>query len=292
MGRERMGQLDRQMPNQDHVTYAYEIHEQRDMPIVTAPVERQWMDATGQHFAYRCLPLVIANQSGWLIQNPTGFTASWNGKSRKEDLAIEFDRTADPRIKSHFGHGVLTISLPYLFRTPHGINLWVKGPSNWIKDGAQALEGVVESDWSPATFTMNWKLTRPGHLVRFDRGEPICMIVPVARGLAETLVPRREPLRSNPELEQAYRAWDEQRRQFLESLSDREPETVRRGWEKDYFQGHSPEGPRFEEHQTRLHLKEFEGPDGTAYPPLEFPRSESVPSAAAPKGQGRSGQGR
>ena len=48
-------------------------------------------------------------------------------------------------MKSHFGEAVLTFSLPYLFRTPRGVNLWVKGPSNWIKDGIQPLEGIVET---------------------------------------------------------------------------------------------------------------------------------------------------
>jgi hypothetical protein len=93
------------------------------MPLVPAPAARDWMDTSAQRFAYRCLPLVMANQSGWLIQNPTSFTASWNGGMGREDVIIEFDVTADPRILSNFGCGVLTFSLPYLFRTPHGINL-------------------------------------------------------------------------------------------------------------------------------------------------------------------------
>jgi Family of unknown function (DUF6065) len=30
-------------------------------------MERAWMDATDQRFAYRCLPLNIANAHGWEI---------------------------------------------------------------------------------------------------------------------------------------------------------------------------------------------------------------------------------
>ena len=101
---------------------------------------------------------------------------------------------------SHFGSGVITFTVPFLFRTPPGINLWVKGPANWIKDGVQALEGVVETDWLASTFTMNWKMTRVCEWVRFEKGEPFCMLVPVPRGLIETLVPRAEPIVANPEL--------------------------------------------------------------------------------------------
>ena len=35
--------------------------------IVAAPVERGWMDRSVQGFAYRCLPLNIANAHGWFL---------------------------------------------------------------------------------------------------------------------------------------------------------------------------------------------------------------------------------
>ena len=44
-------------------------------------------------------------------------------------------------MSSHFGYGILTWTLPYLFRTPPDWNLLARGPSNLPKDGIQALEG-------------------------------------------------------------------------------------------------------------------------------------------------------
>ncbi|MCA1685255.1 MAG: DUF6065 family protein, partial [Planctomycetia bacterium] len=38
---------------------------------------RDWMDATPNRYAYRCLPLTIMNQTGWWVKNPVGFTATW-----------------------------------------------------------------------------------------------------------------------------------------------------------------------------------------------------------------------
>ncbi|MEA9787719.1 DUF6065 family protein [Xanthomonas campestris pv. raphani] len=35
------------------------------LDIRPAPHERAWMDATDQRYAYRCLPLAIANAHGW-----------------------------------------------------------------------------------------------------------------------------------------------------------------------------------------------------------------------------------
>ena len=64
-------------------------------------------------------------------------------------------------VSSNFGYGIVTWYLPYLFRTSPGYNLWVRGPVNSPKDGIVPLEGLVETDWAEATFTVNWKITRP-----------------------------------------------------------------------------------------------------------------------------------
>ena len=266
----------------DKPFYAYEIFDRSDMPLRTAPVNREWMDQSDQRFAYRCLPLAIANQAGWLLHSPATFTATWNGGRYKDSVYLEFEAPGgrpapahggfinvvsfsvpapetyrDGRITSHFGSGTITFAIPYLFRTPPGVNLWVKGPTNWIKDGAQALEGIVETDWLPATFTMNWKLTRPHYPVRFEKGEPFCMVVPVARGLAEGLQPLLAPLRSEPELQAEYETWQRSRLEFNQDLELRTPVALQRGWQRDYVKGVTPRGVHAAEHQTRLQLREF-----------------------------------
>ena len=47
--------------------------------IRPAPADREWMDNIDQRFAYRCLPLSIANAHGWEILCTAGFTAVWDG---------------------------------------------------------------------------------------------------------------------------------------------------------------------------------------------------------------------
>ncbi len=269
------------MADPDNRIIAYEIFDVNDMPIRTAPVNRDWMDHSDQRFAYRCLPLAIANQAGWMVHTAAAFSVVWDGGPYRDNVRIQFpprlrprsgqgefsdvvsfnspvtEYINDQRIISHFVAGTFTIAIPYLFRTPQGINLWVKGPTNWIKDGAQPLEGIVETDWLPATFTMNWRLTRPNYLVHFEAGDPICMIVPVPRGLAESLVPVRLPLSSAPDLKHDYDQWQESRRSFNENLERRQPEATQRGWQRDYVKGVTPSGMQATEHQTRLQLREF-----------------------------------
>jgi hypothetical protein len=280
------------MSDQDHHFYAYELYQANDMPLSAAPLDRAWMDAADQRAPYRCLPLTIANQAGWFVPCPASFTATWDGGPTKGNVRIVFDPPAnagesgglfapivvsmyvsipetvgDARIMSHFGSGVITFSIPYLFRTPRGINLWVKGPTNWIKDGVQPLEGIVETDWLPATFTMNWKLTRPNYPVRFERGEPICMLVPIPRGLAENLEPLYAPLDTNPKLAREFHEWEQSRANFNADLASGRAEAVRRGWQRDYTHGKTVSGEQAEEHQTRLRLRDFSHAEKQPVPP-------------------------
>ena len=41
--------------------------------------DRDWMDLFSERHAYRCLPMSMANCSGWEIALPFGFNAEWNG---------------------------------------------------------------------------------------------------------------------------------------------------------------------------------------------------------------------
>ena len=92
--------------------------------------------------------------------------------------AIEVAPQFEPAIKSQFGAGIVTFSPPWLFRTPPGWDLYLKGPSNRWKPNCVPLEGVIETWWLNYTFTLNWKLVEPGTVV-FARGESLGQLVPV-----------------------------------------------------------------------------------------------------------------
>ncbi len=244
------------MPDDTAFT-AYQIYDHVTVGLDAAPLERDWMSDADQRYPYRCLPLNIANQNGWMLTCPTDFRCYWYGGDSPKDVEVRYDGQPDPTVSSHFGVGVVTFSIPYLFRTPKGINLWVKGPANMPKDGIHPLEGVVETDWASSTFTMNWKLTRPNEWVQFKKDEPICMVVPVPRGLTESFDPVISLLAADPELLEKYRVWEASRRGFLDGLKTLDPEVVKRGWQKDYFQGKKQDGGTFTGHQTRLNVKPF-----------------------------------
>ena len=240
---------------------AYKIHDYPSMPIVPAAVQRQWMDQTNDRFAYRCLPLNIANQHGWFLLNTHKIRCVWNGRDAHDAVTIICKggprQSPCPAI-SHFGSGVVTFNLNYLFRTPPGWNLWCRGPSNHPKDGIYPLEGIIETDWSVATFTMNWKMTTVNVPVDFEIGEPIGMICPVKRGEVESFAPAMRSLSSDPALKDAFDKWSASRVNFNRDLAKGADWAVAKSWQKDYIQGHGP-GVKAPEHQVKLEVREFSG---------------------------------
>ena len=64
--------------------------------IRPAPVKREWMDNTPDSFAYRCLPLNIANAHGWEILCPCAFDALWNGEAGTGAVTIYPDPSSTP----------------------------------------------------------------------------------------------------------------------------------------------------------------------------------------------------
>ena len=235
---------------------AYEACE-APMPIRTADRRRQWMDDTEDRYAYRCLPLAIANQMGWEILSPVSFKARWNGKAGLDSIRIRFDDEPSDMIGSHFGHGVLTFSMGYLFRTSKSHNIWVKGPTNTPKDAIAPLEGVIETDWIPFTFTMNWQFTRKRTWVRFEKGEPVCTILPYPRHYVGKFEPKLKVINENPKLYDQYVQWRDGRLQFNEDLKQQDSDAAKAGWQRTYMKGEDQTGQVFAGHQTKVRVRDF-----------------------------------
>jgi hypothetical protein len=207
--------------------------------IVPARADREWMDATNERFAYRCTPLSIANASGWELILPFSFEATWFGGAERSDIVIR-SKDDDSRCKrlvtSHFGHGVLTFHVGWLFRTPPGWAIWARGSPNESKRDITALEGLIETDWLPFTFTMNWRFLRTG-TVRFEKGEAFCYITLTPHMLLDSVQPRIMRLEDDPALKSAFEQWSKDRGDFIERLDRLDPSAVAQGWQRSYIQG-------------------------------------------------------
>ncbi len=203
---------------------------------------RDWMDASFNTFAYRCLPLTIANQIGWWVLNPVGFTAKWGGGNQPGGVEIQFDKAAEvwkPWINSQFGMGIITWNTPFLFRTrPAGSRLLVSGPPNYFKANVHPLTAVIESDWLTSSFTMNWKIMAPNMPIRYEQGEPLMQIIPLAGNMCTDLEGSDVTYRrliDDPQMLAAYQKWTESRQQFHEAKN--QGKVAADSWQKHYFHG-------------------------------------------------------
>lgn len=232
---------------------------QRPPDMVPGRPQRGWMDRFSERHAYRCLPLTMANTTGWEILCPFAFTAEWNGGRQAEDIKLTPDRPHPEFkdfVKSHFTEGVITFHPGYLFRTSQGWDMICSGPPNLPKDGVQPLTGLVETDWLPFPFTMNWIFTRSGR-VRFERGEPFCFISLTPHKVLDEVQPVQRSMASDPDMREQYNAWQRSRDDFNARLRSRDPDAVREAWQRYYFKGEGPEdvGPVSPDHLNKRRLK-------------------------------------
>ena len=237
---------------------AYQYLDQRDFVLEPAPAQRDWMHDTIGKAALRCLPLTIANQAGWVVRSPCTFKAKWTArKAEPSSLVVSFPEKKDEvyasHIKTNFGLGVITMVLPWMFRTSPGYGLWVHGPVNHLRGDAIPLQGLVETDWLPSPFTMNWKILKPKIDVWFKKGDPLCMLTPFPIGMLEDVEPTMRLISDNKEVEAGFLEAAERRRRTNQTGAP-----ARGEFELGYIRGDAlKEGESEVQHRTNLKLADF-----------------------------------
>jgi len=182
------------------------------------PMKRNWMDDTNGKFSYKCIPLNIANQNGWQVLSPIEFCANWNGGEHPKDVEVHYhEESRSDFAAGHFGHGILTIGLDFIIRTPKGVSTHARGIPNYPIDGIYPLEGIIETDWLPFTFTFNYKFTRPGEVI-FQKGQPLFSFFPTKRGTLEKYKVNKENISKYPEMHKEYKLFEKEREDRLNSL--------------------------------------------------------------------------
>ncbi|HEV3178714.1 MAG TPA: DUF6065 family protein, partial [Stellaceae bacterium] len=248
--------------------------------LVAARPQRQWMDDFPDRHAYRCLPLSIANAHGWDVLCPVPVEIEWNGGLAVGDLAIRAlkplpgGRPVEHFCRSNFSRGIVTLHVDYIFRTEPGWDLLATGPFNRPKENAYPLTGIMEADWLPYPFTMNWQILRPGRVV-FEEGEPICSIFPVAKQALLDCEPEIHRLSDDLELSRQHHAFRESRDEFMKRFHAGDPDAIRQAWQRHYFLGRHPDGTTVDDHLNKLRLRDPVDRRGRLAPVA--PRAEPPP---------------
>ena len=222
---------------------------ERITKIVRKPEKkREWFSP---HF-YRCLPLAIGNQYGFVISSEFDFKFEWNGGDRPEDLSISFKNDSVnklnqkyPNISSHFGHGIITINPAFFFRTPPGVNLMTISPPNYVLPNITHMTGVIETDNLRRNFTFNLKVQIPNLKVEIPAGYPLAAFIPIPRYYCDEFnLEDAENIFSKEIVEEEINA-DQDANRYRKTV---EP-TLKNGVGKHYMQGKDIYSNIFKDHQ-------------------------------------------
>lgn len=151
----------------------YQLYDDFFPKIEQASSRRAWMDKTTDKHPYKCIPVTRANAHGWTIRLPHDVVVMWDGGDQPANLQVLEGGHMENGIEmvdTSLGSGVLSFHSHMLVKTPKPYNLYVTGAPNELVKGAVPLTGVVETWWSPYTFTMNWKIRYTNRPVLFPKG--------------------------------------------------------------------------------------------------------------------------
>jgi hypothetical protein len=195
--------------------------------LVPGSPDREWMDRFSDRHPYRCLPLVVANTTGWALLSPVSFTATWTGGPRTEDIRLDprwryAEGLLDRWAVSHFSGGVLTFHTGYLFRTDPGWDLWVRRPAQSCQGWHPAAHGRGRDLLAAVSFHDELALHAPGHDL-VQEGRAVLLHHPIPHEPMDEMQPIIKSIHDDPELKRQYDAWGASRTNFLNKLGDRTP---------------------------------------------------------------------
>ena len=215
-------------------------------PLEQASPKREWMDKynnINNGYAYRCLPLTMANQSGWLMRCPVNFSATYvQDDVYQPSVEISFEDDNEARvykkyIHSLFGNGVVTIALPYLIKTPSPWCVWARGYPNYYKENISFLEGIVETYWLNFSFTYNIRITEMNKKVSFSKGEPMMFMSLINLESLNNSNINIKSIETQPDVKKEHDDWLYRRLQFN---NDKNRPT--NSWQKNYTKGPLAQG--------------------------------------------------
>jgi hypothetical protein len=140
--------------------------------IEPAPAKRPWLPPA----AYRCPPIVFANQLGYLLSLEGPLDLAWDGRPTPD--GIQIDLHGQPlEARTDFGPGIASLFPGIVVKTPPGIGLLVKAVPNQPLGRLMLMEGFVETDWLEFTFNLSFKFLFPGR-VQVPPRTPLCALLP------------------------------------------------------------------------------------------------------------------
>lgn len=159
----------------------------QNAPLVQqSRIRRDWMDDTYNKHAYQCLPMTVANVSGWELVLDEDLVVIWEGGNTIVKV-LSGGTQKDRQVAHPSMIGIISLSTGWAINTEEGYATWVTGSPNYFIDGAVPLAATIPSSWWPDEVQMNWKITKVNEPVTFPAGTPYCFFTVYQEGLLESV---------------------------------------------------------------------------------------------------------
>lgn len=229
-----------------------------DAHLRPAKIKRDWMDAIPERYIYRCIPLLAANTMGWELLNPVTSCVKWDGGVDVTALNIDSEKVDRFAASSHFGNGIVTWYVPFLFKTSPELGLIVTGPANHEHNHAVPLNAFIRTDWLPFPFTMNWRMTQTDTEVTFQAGDAIACILPFPLQMLEDTQLEISDLADDPGFLAEVNAFGKARQKNVQAQQANaayaqetgEDMTTEGVWNAQYVRAKGGAEVGFQQHQT------------------------------------------
>jgi len=232
-----------------HRTFEGDLVSPEDVHLIVkkSHKKRDWFTP---HF-YRCLPLTIGNQYGFNISSQYDIAFEWDGGDSLDSIKFEVTqdpenlKNLEPNIKSHFGSGIVTVGVPFTFRTPPGVNLMTINPPNYVIPNVTVMTGVIETDNLRRNFTFNLKIQLPHIKTFIPAGLPLAAFIPVPRYFCDKFeLKLQDEVFSQEIIEEEYKHLQKAKEVRENAIKNNKNKV-----DKDYFLGKDSFGNKFSDHQ-------------------------------------------
>lgn len=204
------------------------------------PMNRDWMEITGERHAYHCFPLSLANRLGWSVSFPEDITFMWDGG---EDLRAERVKLINGHKYAHINRANHTISFDtgLKFISEENISLLTMPVPNQFIRGTQCLTTVVSTSVLPGSLPIAWMITEPNLEITIPANTPIAAVLPVSL----TDIQKYELVVSNKDLRSDFNG-------YMKARGDAAQERNARGdWSHFYRDAVDHLGNPFGKHEAK-----------------------------------------
>lgn len=141
--------------------------------------KRDWMEATFDKHAYRCLPVTLTNQLGWAISFPEDITFMWDGQISTSGEHIKV-LAGEKYIQTGRGQATVSFETGLVFRTPENYSLLTYNVPNMFMEGVSPYTTIISSSFFEGPLPVAWKITKAFVPITIKANQPVAAVFPIS----------------------------------------------------------------------------------------------------------------